>query len=123
MRVARDRVVRWGAAVPVLVLTAGCARNVLLLQPVDSGSTTTWVCSGTSCQQDTTTNPAQFNQSNTTRVAFPPDCHQLIHAVLIQDAQSSEPKIVIVCAAPEQTTIPTTTLPPTPPPTTPPAAH
>jgi hypothetical protein len=106
-------IARAGLLTGLTALTAACTRHVLLLQPVDSGSTTTWICSGNSCQQDTTTNPAQFNQSGTTRIALPPDCHQLIHAVLIQDAQSGSPKVTVVCAAPESS-IQTTTLPASP---------
>jgi hypothetical protein len=61
-----------------------------------------YVCRGEGkCSPATTDVPSDLNPSGTTYVTLPEQCKGRIHQIVVLDADSSEPKVDVTCAAPD----------------------
>lgn len=90
-----------------LALGSACSHHVQLKFPqTEKAAGPGYVCSATStsearCSDATVIDPAQQNASGTTFVILPTQCAGQVHQVTIQDADSDEPKVHVLCAAQE----------------------
>ena len=91
----------------VLVLATACSHQVQLKFPEsEKAAGPGYVCSATThseakCTDATEIDPSQQNQSGTAFVILPPQCEGHFHQVTIEKADSSEPKVHVLCAAQE----------------------
>jgi hypothetical protein len=103
----RRRVLPSALTAGLLLFAAACAHHVQLKVPeTERAAGPGYVCSATThseakCKDATEVDPAQQNQSGTAFVILPPQCEGRFHQVTIEDADSSEPTVHVLCAAQE----------------------
>jgi len=105
--VTRTSLWRPALAASVLLLASACSHQVQLKFPeTEKAAGPGYVCSATThseakCTDATEIDPSQQNQSGTAFVILPPQCEGHFHQLTIEDADSSEPKVHVLCATQE----------------------
>ncbi len=85
------------------LVVVGCSRNIVLRATDEPGSAGSYTCSEKNCTTTDKIDPATYNQSRTTFRALPAQCGKHgIEKILILNAGSQDPKVIITCAAPSQ---------------------
>jgi len=85
-------------------VVAACSHHVRLVMP-DTTSSSKYVCpigTAPACTPDPVDVPEDNSRSGTTFVRLPRQCQGRISEILVVDADTSEPKIHVTCAAHEE---------------------
>lgn len=87
------------------LIVAGCSRQIVLQVTEASGVGSSYECEEKSCEPASTSDPAAYSQSRTTFVALPRQCGTNgIGRILILNAGSKDPQVIVTCAAPSKST-------------------
>lgn len=101
LRSARSRTT--AASLLLLLFASACAHHVQLKVPeTERAAGPGYECSSKAgCSDATVVDPSQQNASGTAFVKLPAQCQGKFHQITIQDADSDEPKVHVLCAAQE----------------------
>lgn len=89
------------ALICMLLGGAGCSRNIVLRATDEPGSASSYDCGKMTCAPASESDPADYDRPRTTFRALPSQCGQNgIEKILILNASSSDPKVIVTCAAP-----------------------
>lgn len=88
-----------GIALMLGALTGGCAHHVRLVVPQTTGSNA-YVCrpGEKECASATTDDPRMWNEAGTKSVVLPTNCDGRINEILVRNADSSTPEVLVKCA-------------------------
>ena len=89
------------ALVSLWFVLAGCSRNIVLRATDEPGSASSYTCVQMTCTTANEINPADYNRPRTTFRALPNQCGKNgIERILILNAGSKDPRVIVTCAAP-----------------------
>ncbi len=89
------------ALVSLWFVLAGCSRNIVLSATDEPGSASSYTCVQMTCTTANEINPADYNRPRTTFRALPNQCGKNgIERILILNAGSKDPRVIVTCAAP-----------------------
>ena len=94
--------IRHGILALALISLSACSHHLRMQSP-DTAAGSRYTCSpGAQCTPATEDVPAELNKRGTQFVALPKQCQGHIHQIVIQDADSDNPKIDVTCAPIEE---------------------
>jgi hypothetical protein len=86
----------------VALAAFACARNIRIVGAEAQAAKYACDPATLKCQPAGVIDPEMSNPPRLTMIALPPECGGLVHEILILDAGSSKPEVLVTCAPPSQ---------------------
>ena len=91
----------WFVLAALALALSACSRHVRLQVPQTSHAAQ-YSCTSEGCTQLAEDNPSHGNQARTAQLVLPKECAGRFHEIVILNAHSSDPEVLVKCAPTEK---------------------